>query len=148
MGQLLLELPLHRSAVDDKRVDDVLMTGRQVVVVIAVAVKNLNHRASAVERRRHGELQQIISEEDAVACRNGGTQSAQDCVKVFNRRLELEAGLVVGVEVTRERRIHPERIVRKDGGIAESVRAPMPEDPFDDVQGSAKLVGNHTDNAR
>src|SRR5690349_10865894 len=134
MWQLLFQLPLHRPPVNHEGIDDVFMTCRETVVIVAVAVENLNYGASAIERRSHGELQQIVGNEQAFARGDGGTQTAKHGVEVLDRRLELEACLIIRVETSREWRIHPKRVVRQDGRIAESVRASMPEDPFNNVQ--------------
>ncbi len=147
MRQPRLQLPLHRPAVDDKRVDHVFMTCGEVVVVVAVAVKHLDNGAAGVECRRHGELQQIVGEEHSFARGNGGIKPPQHGVQVLDRRLEFEGRLVIGVEPAVEPRILPQRVVRQDDAVGKFVGTAESEQALDNVQHAPELVGNHADDA-
>ena len=148
MRNFRLELSLHGPAVHHERVDHVFMTRGEVVVVVAVAMQDLDDRPAAVERRGERELQQVVREEHALPGRHRRPESSKDRVEVFDRRPELEARLVIGVERAAKSRVGLQRVVRQDCRVGEPVGTPEPEESFDDVQHASELVGDDADDAR
>src|SRR5262245_54494825 len=124
------------------------MTCGEVVVVVGVRVQNLDDGPATITCRCHREFQQIVCEQDALAGRDRGMESPHDRVQILNRRLEAEGRLIIRVEPPAESSIRPERVMREDDAIRQTVRPPVPEQTFDDVERASELVWKHGDNAR
>ena len=60
MRQSCLQRPLHHPTIGDEHIDDRLMPLGQVVVVVVVAVQDLDDRLARVERRRHRQFEQVV----------------------------------------------------------------------------------------
>ena len=148
MRQALLQPALECPADGNKRVDDLFMARGEVVVVIRVAVQDLDHRATAVERRRQSQLQQIVGNQHTLARWNDAAQAPQDGVEILDRRPVLEDRLVIRVEVPAEPRVCHERADRANDAIGERVGPSMAKQPFHHVQHAAERIRDDADDAR
>jgi len=148
MRQPFFQAPLHRLAVNDERVHDIVVARRKVVIVVSIGVEKLDDGATAIECRRHRELQQIVGEKDSLAGGNHAMQTSKDGVEILHRRLELEGRLILGVECAAESSVRRERVMREYDAIGKPVRPSMSEEAFDDIECPSDLIGKHRDDAR
>src|SRR5262245_13597234 len=117
MWQSFIQPTFHCPAVHDKRIDNVLVACREVVVVVSIGVKKLDDGPAAIKCGGHRELQQIVGEKDAFSDRDGRMQASNDSVQILDWRLEFEGLLIVGAEPPVESSTRPERVVREDHAI-------------------------------
>ena len=100
-GRRASERLVHPAAVRDEGVHDRIVLDREVVVVVHVAVEDVDHGAAEVVDRCGRQVEQIARDVHAAAGRNRPRDAAHHGVQVLDRQRVLDGRLRVGLRAAR-----------------------------------------------